>query len=406
MKLLDRLFRTEKAPEVRDASLASPDAMLREIFGVAVANSGATVTPRNAMRCTPVRCAVNSIAETLGTLPLIVYQRGADGARERATEHPTYAVLHDAANDWTPAAMMVEQVTRDALLFGNGYAFINRNDGRVVELIRIDPERIKVDPDTTTGEPIYRLTGTGARVLDRRDLIHIKAPGFDGITGASPVTEAREAIGLALVMEQHGAKLFGNGARPSGILTFPNRLGDDGLRNVSTSWNAAHAGGENGGRTAIIEEGGGFTPLTFSSVDAQFQELRRFAIEEIARVFRVPPHMLYELGRATWSNAAEMGQSFLTFSLKRWIKAWEGEVLLKLYTPDERATYTAEFLVDDLLRADIAARSAAYTALIGARVLNPNECRAMENRPPYAGGDAFANPAIDPVPASGGAGNV
>lgn len=131
-----------------------------------------------------------------------------------------------------------------------------------------------------------------------------------------------------------------------------------------------------------------------TSTDAQFLELWTLAIVEIARVFRVPPHMLFELGRATWGNAAEMGASFLRFTLDRWIKVWQGEIRLKLIAPEDRRTFYAEFLLDDLLRADLAARAEAYSKLIAARVLNPNEARARENLPPYDGGNAFLNPNV------------
>jgi HK97 family phage portal protein len=135
-----------------------------------------------------------------------------------------------------------------------------------------------------------------------------------------------------------------------------------------------------------------FQPLTFNSVDSQYLELRRYCVDEIARAFGVPPHLLFEMGRATWGNSAELGSNFVTFALARWLKAWCGEIRLKLFDEDERDTFYAEFLVDDLLKADISARAAAYAQLIAARVLNPNEARARENLPAYVGGDVFANP--------------
>ncbi|ODN68854.1 phage portal protein [Methylobrevis pamukkalensis] len=378
--------------ETRDATLASPDAALFEIFGSIVTAAGEAVSPETAMRCTAVRCAVETIAETIGQLPVHVYARDASGAKERAPDHPAYRLLHDEANDWTPAPAMFEQITRDALLYGNGFLYINRVDGAPFELLRIAPKAMTVEVDSVTGEPVYRSNTSPARTYDRGDLIHIRAPSCDGIRGESPVMACREAIGLALVMEKYAGKLFGNGARPSGVLKFPKVLGDAAASRIVASWKAAHSGGENAGRTALIEDGGEFQSIALSSVDAQFLEMRHFAIEEIARVFRVPPHLLFELGRATWGNASEMGAAFLTYSLMRWLKVWQGELRLKLFTPDERRTYFPEFLVDDLLRADLAARADAYGKLIAARVLNPNEARAMENRPPYAGGDVFANP--------------
>lgn len=322
-----------QAEEVR--SLASPDEWLTDIFGATPAQSGVSVTPATAMRCTAVRAAVEAISEAMGGLPMFVYQRDGD-ARERAPDHPAYALLHDQANDWTPASLFREQLTRDALLHGNGYGFINRVDGQPRELIRLAPEGVSVELDTITGEPRYRATsGNQQRFLDRRDVLHIAAPSIDGVKGASPVQQCREAIGLALIMERHAARLFGRGARPSGLLKFPGRLGAETAKRIKQSWQAAHAG-ENSGSTAILEENGEWQALTLNSVDAQFLELWQHATLEICRVFRVPPHLVFELGRATWGNASEMGASFLRFTLDRWIKVWQGEVRLKLITPEDR----------------------------------------------------------------------
>lgn len=390
------------AANAETRSLADPSDWLLDLFGAVPSQSGVSVNPTNAMRSTAVRAAVEAIAEAIGGLPLHVYERGDGGARSRATDHPAYGLLHDDANDWTPASLIREQMTRDALLYGNGFAFINRADGAPRELIRLRPDAVSVELNSATSEPLYHLAeGSGQRTLSRFDVLHIAAPSVDGIKGASPVHECREAIALNIVMERHAARLFGRGARPSGLLRFPGKLGAETAKRIKASWQAAHAG-ENSGGTAVLEEDGQFQSLTLSSVDAQFLELWQHSILEIARVYRVPPHMLFELGRATWGNAAEMGAAFLRFTLDRWLKAWEGEIRLKLIAREDRARYYAEFLTDDLLRTDLAARADAYSKLIAARVLNPNEVRAMENRAPYPGGDEFVNPNT----MTGGAANV
>jgi len=385
--LLDRFRRPAQTTEQR--SLADhPDAFMFELFGAAPSAAGISITPATAMRCTPVRAAVEAISEAIGGLPVHVYRRE-DDARERAPDHPAYRLLHDEANEWTPASLFREQLTRDALLFGNGYAFINRRDGAPVELLRLAPSSVSVELDRTTSEPLYRLTtGTGNRVLDRRDVLHIPAPSIDGVKGASPIQQCRDAIGVHLAIEQQVANLFRNQARPSGLLTFAKSLTAEANAKMKASWQAMTSSGG----TAILDSEAKYEQLTLSSTDAQTLELWQHSITEIARVFRVPPHMLFELGRATWGNAGEMGASFLRFTLDRWLKAWQGEIRLKLIAPEDRDTFYAEFLVDDLLRSDLAARATAYSTLIAARVLNPNEVRAMENRAPYAGGDEFINP--------------
>lgn len=379
--------------ETESRSLASPSAWLLDLFNVAPASSGMSITPASAMRSTPVRAAVEAISEAVGGLPLHVYERGEDGARNRAAGHPAYALLHDDANDWTPASGFREQLTRDALLHGNGFAFINRDrDGRPREMIRLRPDAMTVELDSLTAEPRYRLNdGAGQRHLDRRDVLHIAASSVDGVQGASPVQQCKEAIALNLALERHAAGLFANGARPSSTLTFPQPLPADEAIKVRAALRE-FAKPENAGRSMLVDRGGKFETLTFSSADAQFLEIWQHSINEIARIFRVPPHLLFEYGRATWGNAAEMGATFLRFTLDRWLKAWQGEIRLKLIAPEDRPRFYAEFLVDDMLRSDLAARAEAYGKLIAARVLNPNEVRAMENRAPYAGGEQFLNP--------------
>ena len=348
------------------------------------------------MRCTSVRCAVQAIAEAVGQLPLHVYMTNPDGSKSRAVTHPVYGILHDAVNDYTSACDFKEQIIRDALLHGNGYAFINRVGGNVIELNRLRPEQTIVEEDPITGDPIYRaqldLAGK-FRVLGFKDVFHIRAPAIGSYTalrGDSIVMSCRDAIGLALALEAHASRLFANGGRPSGILSFPAKLSADVAARIKASWRAA-TGGQNSGQTAVLEEGGDFKPLSFNSVNSQFLELRAFAIDEIARAFRVPPVLLHSLARATWANSEELGRQFVTLCLLPWLTKFESEVRLKLFDAEDD-TFRAEFFTDDFLRADLQARTTAYANLINSRILNPNEVRAMENRPPYAGGDAFINP--------------
>ncbi|MGU3496293.1 phage portal protein [Xanthobacteraceae bacterium A53D] len=381
-QFLSRLFEAKSAAA---PSLASPDAALLDLFsGAAPTASGVAVSAATAMRHPAAACAIRIIAEAVATLPIITYRRDADGSKERASEHPAYGLLHDDANDWSSAYDLKLALTLDALTTDKGgIGFVNRVGGKVVEILRLDPAKVTVEYGEA-GEPAYRMTG-GAP-LSRDSILHIRAPG-----GVAPLTTAREAIGLALVMEQHGARLFGNGARPSGVLSLKERTQPEAIKRIRESWQLAHGGGRSGG-TAIVDGDASYTPLTLTSVDAQYLELRQFQILEIARAFRVPPHMLFELGRATWSNVGDMGQEFLTYSLLPWLEVWQGAIRRALFTPQERQEYLAEFLVDDLLRADLASRADAYQKLIIARVLNPNEARAMENRAPYAGGERFENP--------------
>ena len=377
---------TKSAPNT--SGVAFPEQWFLDQMMSAPVQSGVSVNARSAMTCTAVACAVNAISQAVGQLPIHVYAKGDDGSRERDPDHPVANLLRHEVNDWTPASTFRETLTSDALLHRvGGLAEIIRIEGRPVELHRFDPETVTLMTNGY-GAPAYRISGpNGGRVLPYTDVLHLQAP-----TGC-PTHLAREAIGLALTLEQHAARLFGNGARPSGTLKFPKdlKLDAEDMTRIVASWNATHSG-SNSGKTAILYDGGDWMPLTFNSVDAQFLEMRNYAIAEIARAFRVPPVLLMDYGRATWGNSEEMGRQFVTYTLLPWLKRWEGEIRLKLFSRDERENYFAEFLTDDLLRADLEKRATAYSSLISSRVLNPNEVRALENRPPYAGGDEYANP--------------
>ncbi|WP_334437232.1 phage portal protein [Bradyrhizobium sp. AZCC 1610] len=371
------------------SGIASPDAWLSDLFGATPSAAGISVTPRSAMTCPPVRAAVAAISEPIGTLPFHVYRRTGEG-KERAPDHPVHKLLHDQVNDWTSASDFRETVTRDALLHpAGGLAYIARNaEHKPISLFRLNPETVEVSVDPFEG-PAYKITEGGkSRAIPAADILHIPSPAM---TGRGLVAEARDAIGLTMLLERHASKLFANNARPSGVLSIKGAASADALAKVKAAWVAAHGGDKSGG-TAVIPSDAEWRALTMTSVDAQFLELRAFQINEIARVFRVPPHMLFEMGRATWGNSESMRQDFLDFSLMRWITAWENEVALKLLTADERKTYFAEFLVDGFVRSDLVKRTQAFTAAVGGPWLLANEARAAENRAPVAGGDKLLPP--------------
>jgi HK97 family phage portal protein len=364
------------------------------------------VSPEIALRCVPVYAGVRVRCETLGALPLHMYSKGPKGQKDRAVDHSLYKLLHDRPNAWTSAPEFVMQLEQDSITHGGGFALANRSGDKIVELIRLPPNSVTVRIDPITLEPSYDLVVAGGTKINYpwQDILHVP-PDLPGLNwsslassaaghAGSAIRQAREAIGLTMAMERHAGALFGNGARPAGILKFKRKLTDDVHERLRKSWSSGHSG-ENSGRTAILEDDADFVPLTFNSVDMQFQELRAFQVVEIARVLGVPPTLMQELGRATWANAEEMSQTFLAFTILPRMKLWQGAVG-RLLSADDQAKFYAEFMVDELVKADIAARFAAYAQAIQARILNPNEVRAKENMAPYDGGDEFANPNITP----------
>lgn len=378
----------------KKSTLANPSPELLALFGATPTASGAVVTPDTAMRCTTVFASVKVIAESVAQLPLHLYRRTGDGGKERAADHPLAELLHDQANDWTSAFEFRLFMQTALCLHGNAFAFINRADGKVFELIPIPSTAVEVHVDPVTMEPSYKVTADDGtrRDYDRTDILHLKTLGTSPHIGLSPISQMKEAIGLALAMEEHGARLFSNGARPSGVFKYGKMVGPDLAKRLRESFNAAHAGGANSGRTLVLEDGMDFQALQFTSVDLQFMELRRQQIAEIARGYRIPLHLLQDLERTTHANAESMGQQFLSLTLLPWLKMWEGAIRRSLLTPEERREYHAEFLTDDLARADLAARFDAYAKAVTNGLLSPNEVRAAENRAPYQGGDQFRLP--------------
>lgn len=376
---------------------ATPDMLA--LFGAVPVASGVAVSPETAMRCPAVYACVKVISESVAQLPLHLYQRLPDGTKARATDHPLYTLLHDQPNDWTSGFEFRLGMQEALCKHGHAFAYISRNPrGEVRELIQIPSPSVTIKTDPVTLEPSYEVAiGDGqTRRYFRREIFHLHALG-----GLSPIHQMREAIGLALAMEEHGARLFGDGARPSGVFKYAKALTPDAMRRLRGEFAQAYAGGANSGKTLVLEDGMDFTPLQFNSVDLQFLELRRHQVAEIARGFRVPLHMLQDLERTTHANAESLGRQFVSFTLMPWLKAWEGGIRRALLTSRERPTYYAEFLTDDLARADLASRFEAYAKAVTNGLLSPNEVRAAENRAPYNGGDQFRLP-MNTEDASGG----
>lgn len=352
--------------------------------------AGITVTPETASRCAPVFAALRIKSETVAQLPCNIFKRKRDGGREKAVDHPLHFLFHDSPNAWTSAFQFICQIERDAMLYGSGYALATTAREKIKELIRLDPSKVVVEIDKITMEPSYKYSdGENSKIYNWQEILHVASFG-----GQSPIRQCSSAIGLCLAMEQHASQIFRNGGRPSGVVRVPKRMSKPTFDRFKMEWNNNYAGLENGGKTPILEEGIDFQPLTFNSVDLQFMDLRGFQIAEIARCLGVPPVLIADYGRATWSNSEQMAQHFLTFGILPRIKAWEGAIS-RLLSAKERREYYPEFMVDELVKADIAARFEAYSKAIAARILNPNEARAKENLPAYVGGEEFINPNIE-----------
>jgi HK97 family phage portal protein len=364
-------------------------------------SSGVTITPETALRSTAVFGAVRVLAETVQQLPLHLYRKLDNGGRERAEDHPVESLVSDIANPWTPASEFRLTMQTDLSLRLNAFAYVGRTDGQPVELIHVPANAVAVETDRVTMEPRYKVTDAGGNIREytRSEMLHLRGFGT-GCRGLSPIEHCREAIGLSMVMEKYAGGLFGRGGRPAGMIKTKKKLTPDALERLRISFERIHQGADNAGRTIILEEDQDFTATQLSSVDAQFLEMRKFQLQEICRIFRVPPHLLADLERSTFSNAETMGQTFLTYCLLPILRTWTDALRITLLTPDERKTMYFEFEINDLARADLAARFTAYSQAIACGLLNPNEARAMENKAPYKGGEVYTRP-VNSAPVQG-----
>ncbi|PZX53046.1 phage portal protein [Cereibacter changlensis] len=372
-------FKTEE----KAFGLNSPEALA--LFAGQPTATGMHIGPGSAMRVPAVACAVGLISETVGTLPLKLFNR-ADKATVR--DHPAFRLMHGEANEWTSAEELRTQLTADALLHdAGGFALVVRGlDGRPLELHRLKPGTVALQEDTD-GTPFYRVsTSSGSELRPFTDILHVRAFG-----GVAPITLGREAIALAVAFEAHIGDLFRNGGRPSGIIKSPKILDVESKKKLAASWFSTHSG-RNAGGTAVLDEAMEYQALSTTLADAQFAENRLEQIREIARVFRVPPTMLFELTRGTWSNTEEMARQFLSVTLKPWLTSWSWAYARCLLTPAERAQFYVEFVTDDLLTTSHAARATAYGQYRGMGVMTANEVRAGLNLPPRPEGDDLANP--------------
>lgn len=380
---------SKSAPlEQRDQPLTDPEGVLAALWS-GVSSGSFAVSGAEALRVPAVASAIRVISEAAASLDVTIMERREDGTEQKADDHPSLALLRGDANPWTSGFELIRDLVADALTRDwGGIAWVNRVGEEVREIIRYQPSAISVAYDPKTGEPSYSLDG---QPVPARDIIQVR-----GTFDRCPLNLAADAIGAAREMEKHAGNLFKNGARPGGVIENEKNIGDEGAKKMLLAWRKAMEGAANAGKTAVLWDGARWKAMTLNSVDAQFLELRKFQISEIARAFRVPPSMLFELDRATWSNSEQMGREFLTYCLEPWLKALEAALARALLTKEERKRYRIAFDRDDLTRADLTARATAISSLISARVLNPNEARQWLDMEPYEGGNEFGNPHINP----------
>ena len=366
-----------------------------------VAGSGVNVTADVALTVSAVFACVRVIAETVASLPLVIYRRTGENAKTRAYGERIYEILHDQPNEWQTSLEWREMTTAHCSLRGNGYSWIQDGiRGAVDQLIPLHPDRMVVEQlPSRRLRYRYRWPDGREQVFVQDEIYHLRGLSSDGVTGLSVVSYAKETIGLALASEGYAARMFQSDARPGGVLEHPGTLSDGAAARITNTWESQHGGWRNAHKVALLEEGMKWHQIGMTGEDSQYILSRQFSVTEVARWFRMPPHLIQELTRSTFSNIEHQGLEFVVYTMMPWFRRWEQSIGRDLLT-DPR--FFAEFLVDALLRGDTLSRYTAYGRGILDGWLTRNEARIRENLEPLPGLDKPLVP-LNMGPAGGAA---
>ena len=392
MGIFSGLFKSRDKPQNRTTGS-------NYAFFMGGTTSGKAVTERSAMQMTAVYSCVRILSEAVAGLPLHLYKYTDSGGKAMALGHPLYRLLHDEPNPEMSSFVFRETLMTHLLLWGNAYAQIIRNGkNEIVALYPLMPNKMSVDRDETGRLYYTYYRGSDEAIKDKdfavtlqpTDVLHIPGLGFDGLVGYSPIAMAKNAIGMAIACEEYGAKFFANGAAPGGVLEHPGTIKDP--QRVRESWQSTFGGSGNANKIAVLEEGMKYTPIGISPEQAQFLETRKFQINEIARIFRVPPHMVGDLEKSSFSNIEQQSLEFVKYTLDPWVIRWEQSIQRSLLSPDEKSRYFVKFNLEGLLRGDYQSRMNGYAIGRQNGWMSANDIRELENLdriPAEEGGDLY-----------------
>ena len=390
MSIFSKIFKSRDKPKNYLGGLSF-------LFGQT--SAGKPVNERTAMQSTAVYACMRILTESIVGLPLHLYKYNGNG-KKMVVNHSLYRLLHDEPNPDMTSFVFRETLMSHLLLWGNAYAQILRDHaGRVLGMYPLLPDKMEVDRDSVTGEIFYTYTKSsdenpnikqaGQVRLKKQDVLHIPGLGFDGLVGYSPIAMAKNAVGISLATEEYGAKFFANGATPGGILEHPGVVKDP--ERLRQSWHAQF-GQKNSHNVAVLEEGMTFHHMTIPPEQAQFLETRKFQIDEIARIFRVPPHMVGDLEKSSFSNIEQQSLEFVKYTLDPWVIRWEQSLSRSLLNEDEKRKYFFKFNLEGLLRGDYESRMSGYATARQNGWMSANDIRELENLdkiPAEDGGDLY-----------------
>ena len=387
------MFFEKIAGSRRPQAAITESSELAKVINAGTSYAGMAVSQETAMRLSAVYACVRVLSESVAQLPLFLYQRDGD-KKQRASSQRLYGLLHDAPNDFQTSFEFRETMMAHLCLRGTGYALKNMSSGgEVLELLPMASHRVEAKQNRDWSISYLFTDIDGKQIPLRQDQVfRLTGLSLNGFTGLSPIAYQRETLGIALATEKHTALTFKNGAKMTGVLENPGHFSSKEVaKRVKESWDAS-ANGDNAYSTPLLEDGLGWKQVSMSNRDAQYIESRKYNTEDIARIFRVPPHKIGHLEKSTNNNIEHQGLEFVTDSLMPWLVRWEQSIARDLLTRTQRQQYFAAFLVDGLLRGDTAARGEFYNKLWNMGAINPNEIRQKENMNPREGGDEYYVP--------------
>ena len=355
-------------------------------------DAGVNVSEQSALSSAAVWAAVQLLSGAVGMLPVHVFRKLQGGGREQLDSHPVAALLDLEANTETTSQLFFESMMVNLLLYGSAFALIDRNAAERPKALTVLPTAQTYIERVNGQTRIINETASGPVTFRPIEVMHIPGLSTNGLIGINPVARGRGAIGVGLAAEQQAGSFYRNGAVMSGVLEYPGKLSGEAAKRLRESWSGMHAGAKNRWRTAVLEEGMKYSSTSIPAADSQMLETRKFQAVEVARIFGVPPSMIFEMDRATWNNAESMGQQFVTYSLNRWLVRIEKEARRKLFRETEKRTHYIKFNTTSLLRGDSAARGEYYAKLSSVGALSPNDIRALEDLNPVPGGDDYRVP--------------
>lgn len=392
----DRLFGRATQKNAEETTYANPARWLIDFINGPKTLSGERVTPENSLSLAAVWACVRVRSEDIAKLPCILYQRLPDGSKQRATKHPLYSLIRENPNPRMTAFEFRQFMQTELDLRGNALALKEFNGrGRVVALWPVCWTRVQVLCSEDEQELFYVVRNKNGGIIDTfpaRGVLHLRGLTLNGMTGLSPIAYHRETIGLALAASKYGSAFFGNSSQPKGGIKIPAVLGKDAAHLLRNSWEDRHQGSDNAHRVAIFDGGMEWVQTGMDNTDAQYIETRNLQNSEIWRIFRMPPHKVGDLSKATFSNIEQQSLEYVTDCLMSELVRWEQTLKRDLLLDSEQDAYFFEFLVDALLRGDFKSRMEGYAIARSWGIFSANDCLDRENMNRYPAGDIRLQP--------------